>query len=133
MPQHSLPRIAYRLVSGRSLDGVARTDATYLHPGTRALTETGRASRWAMLPGFKRQAVRLATLPVLAVTATGYVAEPGVSQIGGSALAGLLAIRGARSARTRLRTRRFRSIYIRPLARVVGPMAGIPEGTPADR
>src|SRR4051812_24078367 len=56
---HSIGRVAFRFVSGRPLDGVARTDARFLRAGTRALTRTGYASRWAMLPGWRRAVVRL--------------------------------------------------------------------------
>jgi hypothetical protein len=133
MPEHSLDRIIYRYVSGRPLDGAPRTDATYLHPGTRVLTATGRASRWARLPGWKRQAVRLLAPPALASAVYGSIAAPGTAQACAAVVGGAAALRAVRSARARVRTRRFRRLYSRPLAQVVGPMAGIPDGTPPDR
>jgi len=53
-PKNTVPRVVYRFVSGRPLDGLARSDCGYLRPGKRALTVNGHASAWSMLPGWKR-------------------------------------------------------------------------------
>lgn len=44
----------YRYLTCRPLDGHARTDATFLHPGTRAFTRSGRTGPWNYMPGWKR-------------------------------------------------------------------------------
>lgn len=106
MPNQTPGRIAYRLVSGRPLDGEPRTDSTYLHPATRALTPHGRASRWARLPGWKRQAARLGPPVALA----GAVLEPTYTATALTVLAGLAVARGRRA----WRTRRFNRAFTRP-------------------
>lgn len=72
-------RYPARFVSGRAMDGVHRTDATFLHEGTRALTVTGRASRWAMLPGWKRAAVRVGTAATVYGEVVAFSAAPGAT------------------------------------------------------
>jgi hypothetical protein len=44
----------YRFLTGRPLDGHARTDATFWHPGTKALTRSGRTMPYQYWPGWKR-------------------------------------------------------------------------------
>src|SRR5690606_26597071 len=65
-----LARGTYRFLTGRPLaDGELRTDATWTHRGTRALTAR-RPSKWHYLTKTERVAVRLAGAG--GVTATGY-------------------------------------------------------------
>lgn len=64
-PPHSAVRVIARIVSGRCLDGMRRTDATFLRHGTRDLTPHSRAPRWAWLPGWRRALVRIITLAVM--------------------------------------------------------------------
>jgi hypothetical protein len=61
-PPHTLPRIVARLVSGRCIDGIRRTDATFLRHASRDLTPHGRAPRYCWLPGWRRALVRMVTL-----------------------------------------------------------------------
>lgn len=118
MPKHSLPRVAYRLVSGRPLDGKPRTDATYLRRGTRPVSGS-RASRWAMLPGWKRQAARLAA----PATAVAYTVQPVYTVAAVALLAGL----GAVKLRRKLTNRRFVATYITPtVAAISVPLGGAP-------
>jgi hypothetical protein len=44
----------YRFVTCRPLDGHARTNATFLHPGTKALTRSGWTAPHNYWPGWKR-------------------------------------------------------------------------------
>ncbi len=126
MPKQTLARIVYRLLSGRPLDGQARTDATYLRPGTRALTETGRASRWAMLAGWKRQLARLAALLALAAAAVAFRTAPGPTRAVMAALAALGAVRVIRAVRRRWRRRRFVAAYVAPtVAAITAPLGGV--------
>lgn len=126
-------RIAYRYLSGRPLDGLARTDATYLHAGTRALTVTGRASRWAMLPGWKRQAWRVGTPTVFSAAAWAYATHPALTTASAGTLAGVATVRGVQVGRRRVRGRRFRQVYTRPLVRVVAPLVGLNPHANPDR
>lgn len=50
----SLTSFAYRFATGRPLDGHARTNATFLHPGTKALTRSGWTAPHNYWPGWKR-------------------------------------------------------------------------------
>lgn len=117
-------RVVYRFASGRPLDGIARTDATWARPATKSLTPAGRASRWAALPGWRRQLVRFGAVPAAVVAAHSYTAAPGLAQAGAGVAGGVLAIRGARSLRHRLQTRRFRAAYIRPVVAALAPALG---------
>lgn len=114
MAKHTFPRIAYRLVSGRPIDGRARTDATYLHAGTRALTVTGRTTRWAMLPGYQRAAVRLGVPAAGYGAHTAYGLAPTYTTAAAATLAAVGAVQAVRKARRAWRGRRFRRAYTRP-------------------
>ncbi len=61
-PPVTLTRLAARFVSGRCMDGMRRTDATFLRHGSRDLTAYGRAPRYAWLPGWRRALVRMVTV-----------------------------------------------------------------------
>lgn len=45
---------AYRFLTGRPLDGHARTDATFWHAGTKSYTKTGHTMPYQYWPGWKR-------------------------------------------------------------------------------
>lgn len=45
---------AYRFLTGRPLDGHARTDATFWHAGTQAFTVSGHTAAYNYWPGWKR-------------------------------------------------------------------------------
>ena len=65
-----LSRLAVRFLTGRPWHGKALTDAGFFRKGTRALTHTGHASRFAHRPGWQRLLMR--SLPVLALLLAGY-------------------------------------------------------------
>lgn len=120
-----------RYLSGRPLDGRRRTNATFLQRGTSAVTEDGqdapalRPSRWSLLPGWQRAGVRVA-LPATAYTAwSAYAAAPELATAGAGTVGTAAVVRAAVVGRGRLRTRRFRRIYLAPLSRTVGPLVGI--------
>jgi len=88
--RHTVPRVIARFLSGRCLDGIRRTDATFTRHATKAITVHGHASRWAHKPGYHRLIMRLAFLTgisaglygwieyrtdTLAIAATGCAAE----------------------------------------------------------
>jgi len=116
MPNNTPARIAYRFLSGRPLDGVGRTDATYLRAGSSALTPSGRASRWAHMPGWKRQAARLSPPVALA----GAVLEPTLTASAAAVLAGLAVTQG----RKLLARRRFHAAYLGPTIAAIRPALG---------
>jgi hypothetical protein len=113
--RHSAPRIVYRYLSGRPLDG--RTDGGYLHG-------SAGASTWARWPGWRRQAVRLAAPAAVCGSWAAYSAEPTLTALGATVLAGTAGTRAARSVRRAWRTRRFRHAYIRPTLAALAPALG---------
>lgn len=104
--KHTVPRVAYRYLSGRPLDG--RQGHPYRHRGP------GR------LAGWQRQAVRLG-VPVAAVMAAAY---PG--QVGGL-LGTAVAVTGWR-VRRRFTMRRFNREYIAPTLTALAPAMGLQTG-----
>lgn len=123
VPKQTGPRWAFRYVTGRPLDGYLRTDSTFFRPGTRALTASGRSSRWAMLPGWQRACVRLVGPPATIAAMVGYASAPVPTSAAGVALAAEAARRTVRGVR-RARTRRE---YVEPLAAVLaGPLGQSP-------
>lgn len=68
----SLARYFGRFISGRPLDGIRRTNSTFIHWADRDITAHGRASRWAHRPGWHRAAWRLGTVVILGAQVYGY-------------------------------------------------------------
>lgn len=124
MPKHTITRVIYRYLSGRPLDGLARTDGGYLRRGRRAVSPTGRASRWAMLPGWQRQAVRLGVPAGISAVAYAQQAAPQYTAAALATLAGLGGVRGLRRAHRGLKMRRFDATYIRPTERTLAEGLG---------
>lgn len=118
----STTRVLYRYLAGRPLDGRPRTDATYLHRGTRAVTLTGRASRWAYLPGWKRQLIRV-TLPV--TTAAAWPAGALLPSHTTATVAAVTATAAVHLLRRRRAARRFRRVYIAPTLAAIGTALGV--------
>lgn len=81
-PKHTIPRVLGRFVSGRPLDGIRRTDATFLYRSTRDLTPHGRASRWHHQEGYKRAAWRVGTAAVILWTVYGLAVDRLATAIG---------------------------------------------------
>jgi hypothetical protein len=102
-PRHTAPRVLYRYVSGRPLDG--RTGYPYLARG---------AGRW---PGWRRQALRLG-VPAATLAAVHDPQDAAVSALVAGA-AGVVALR------RRWVRRRFRREYVTPtLAALAVPLGG---------
>ena len=49
-----------------------KTNATFLHAGTKITAKSGRASRWAHLPGYQRMAIRWLVIGIIAGSLYGY-------------------------------------------------------------
>lgn len=128
-----------RYVSGRPLDGRARTNATFTERGTVAVNDQGgeapaiRPSRWSMLPGYKRSVVRLVVPGVVLVVWAAVRTAPMVV-LGLVLMVALVVLaRGAVLGRRSWQSRRFRNLYTRPLARTVAPLVGIQPYVDPDR
>jgi hypothetical protein len=110
MPQYTVPRVIYRYVSGRPIDGTPRTDATYFRRATKALTTTGRTTRWSRMPGYQRQAYRLTAPAVI----TAHHFQPQYTVTALVTIAALGTVYGARKGRQAWRARRFNRAYTTP-------------------
>lgn len=116
-----------RYLTGRPVDGELRTDCGYLRPGRRVLHPSGHASRWAMLPGWKRQAVRLGAPIGACGLGSAYLAYPDQTTAAAVTVTGIAAYRSARRARRAWQMRRFNNTYIRPtLAALAGTLGDAP-------
>lgn len=122
-------RMCWRFATGAPMDGRARTNAGWFAPGTRALTQTGRATRWAHLPRHQRAGWRFAVFAVVVAVLYGLVVAPTLTRwllalatLGGTALLGW---RGWRWWRVRQHVER----YVRPLHVVLSTPLGLPAMT----
>src|SRR5262245_22453066 len=75
-PRQTVPRVLWRFVTGRPLNGWSNTDAPFFRPATQIREWPGRSSKWAMMAGWQRAAVRLGTLAGAITTLTGYIVAP---------------------------------------------------------
>lgn len=72
--KHTMAAVyAARFVGGRPLDGQRRTDARWRHHGTRAVTDTGHASRWAHYSHARRSGIRNLIIIATAFTVYGLI------------------------------------------------------------
>ncbi|MEW2477792.1 type IV secretory system conjugative DNA transfer family protein [Micromonospora gifhornensis] len=100
--RHTVPRLVYRYVAGRPLDG--RDGYPY---------RTRGRGRWT---GYQRQAVRL-SVPAVAVVVAVYPDQTGAALASAAAVA-------AYRARRRLIARRFRREYVTPTLAALAPALG---------
>jgi hypothetical protein len=123
--KQSASRVAYRYLAGRPLDGYPRSDSTFLQPATRAVGEIGRASRWHMLPGWKRTAWRLATPAVLVTVPVGLFTHPVITEVtlGSGSASGAVWL-GFRTRRA-VRHWRHKRTYTRPFTRTMARTLGV--------
>src|SRR5262245_27929337 len=125
--KHTWWRIAYRYLSGRPLDGEARTSAGYLRPGRKVLHPSGHASRWAKLPGWQRQAWRLGTPVAICALSTVYLAYPDWTLRAAAVVLVIAGVRAARRVRAWWRMRRFSAVYLTPtIAALTGALGDAP-------
>lgn len=117
-----------RFVTGQHLDGRSRSDATFLADGTQAEPHywgRGNESRWALLAGWKRAAIRLAAVAlVLGLLWYRQPTEWLLAVVLGPAT-GLLAVRGLRAWFT---FEHYRE-KILPLHYALSPVLDIPPAT----
>ncbi|AEH11800.1 hypothetical protein FsymDg_4553 (plasmid) [Candidatus Protofrankia datiscae] len=125
--------VGWRWVSGSPLDGVPRTDATWLHPATTVIHPSGRAYRWQHRPRWQRAAHRTGgTLAVLG-EAYGQIADPTLTtSLTAVAVAGGLAYAGNRAHR-RWVHRQHRRRLVQPLMKSLSGPLQLPIGASADK
>lgn len=120
-------RVTYRYLAGRPLNGILYTDCGYLRPGRKVLHPTGHASRWARLPGWKRQAFRIGTPATALAWLVFHAMWPLATSLAtGWAAVGLAAL-GARVVADRVMTWKWNRNVFRPMVSALVPYAELPE------
>ncbi|MFI8515393.1 pRL2-11 [Streptomyces sp. NPDC085460] len=131
----NLATIAARFFSGEDLDGVRRTDATFLRPGGRVIATNLDAPvrRWSYRAGWQRLSVRTAALTAAAGSTYTYLTHPDAAahalNYGGPAVL-LAAAAGGVAYRVRGRERReLMGEWVEPLHKALADPIGISEHT----
>jgi hypothetical protein len=133
-PRTTVPRLIFRLLAGRPLDGRPRTDSSFFLPGTRSVVaHVQRPSHWSMLPGWKRAGYRLGVPAVLAQFVVVRSAPWGRWVLLALALVAAAAAGwGGWRGYMRAREWRWRRKWVRPLSRALGPVLGVPHAAGLD-
>jgi hypothetical protein len=115
-----------RFLAGRDLDGLRRTNASFLRHADKDLTQHGRATRWAHRRHAERAAIRLAALAAALAVTWGALWHRAATILTAEALVSValaLALwRGTVAARRASHMRRV----VRPLYRTIAPLAALP-------
>ncbi|MFJ8676794.1 pRL2-11 [Streptomyces sp. NPDC093589] len=123
-----------RLLSGREMDGVKRTDATFFKSGKRVLHGVeGRVGVWAYRPGWQRATARVASLGAVGGGGWSYWTDPEQTlqalEVGGGAAGGLVLAGGLVQAVRHRGQRELMREWITPLHLALVDPLGIPEAT----
>lgn len=112
-------KILFRFVTGRPMDGVKRTDSTFLRPAGRDLTTKNHANAWDMKPGWFRASIRVGVSVGAFVVAVGYLLYPTlVTIVLWLSIAGAAVVAGIRIFRM-VRDRRHVSKTVKPIYEVI--------------
>lgn len=127
IPHNSLPRIAARFVSGQPLDGIRRSNSTFLSPGTRVVGQPhrDRPSRWMALPGWKRAAWRMGVAVPTVSTPIGLWFAPVATIAADAALTAGGITWGTLATRKAVRMWKHNREWLRPLHTVLAPVLEI--------
>ena len=124
--RHTAWRIAFRWFAGRDLDGVERTDSTFLRWGEISVrAHVTRPSRWSRRPGWQRAGIRNTAAAAAVLTSAGFATGHDVAVIACivSATAIAAAVTGYRIWRRGAKWQ-FERKWVRPLHLTIGPMLG---------
>lgn len=122
--RHAVPRVLFRFLSGRSLDGRARTNSTFLRRADKILTPHGRASRWAHLPGWHRAAWRISGTVALALFLYGYTHARTITLAATFSLLALSAILGVWLLIRLVRLWKHRRHIVTPIYQTLAAITG---------
>lgn len=124
--KNTFPRIVGRFVSGRPLDGVPRSNSTFLRPGTRVVGQPhrDRPSKWSALPGWKRAAWRMGITTPTVGTGVGLWLAPLPTIVADASITAALSAWGTYKARQAIQTRAHNRTWVRPLHAVLAPALG---------
>jgi hypothetical protein len=117
-----------RFLTGQHLDGIRRSDCTFLHPGRNGLDVSGRVSKWALLAGRQRASYRLTAIIVPTLFAAGLEQDPTLTITTSLTVGCAAATRPAIHAGRRLKLQRHTRAVTRPLADALGPVVGQDKG-----
>lgn len=123
--KHGAGVVAWRFATGQHLDGKARTDAGFTRRGTRILTHTGHATRWAHLPHVRRAALRWALCVTPVALLAGFATDV-LATLTALACVTLVALALFAALCVRLaRAWSHRRGHVRPLAKALSPVLGV--------
>nr|WP_015060848.1 ATP-binding protein [Planobispora rosea]ABC59123.1 putative Tra protein [Planobispora rosea] len=127
--KNTFPRIVGRFVSGRPLDGIPRSNSTFLRPGTRPVNQPhrDRPSRWMALPGWQRAAWRIAGASQVVGQPYGWLTAPDLMLAVDAGAAAGGALYGANKAMEKVQTYQHDRQWLRPLHAVLTPVLGLTE------
>ncbi|MGW6557631.1 pRL2-11 [Streptomyces hydrogenans] len=131
----NLAAIAARFFTGEDLDGIQRTDATFLRPGRRIIAKNLDAPvrRSSYRAGWHRLTVRVTALAAAAGAAYGYLHHPDAADAAltyGSPAAMLATVAGGVAYRVKGRERReLLGEWVEPLHQALADPLGISEHT----
>ncbi|MBC9729305.1 helicase HerA domain-containing protein [Streptomyces sp. TRM68367] len=121
-------------LTGRDLDGIRRTDATFLRPGRRVLPKVeGAVHRSSYRAGWQRLVFRISGLSVTAGTGYAYWEEPQSTlaslEYGGVLAAGAASLAGIAHTLLTREQRELMREWVTPLHHALAVPLGIPEQT----
>lgn len=126
--RHGTGPLIWRFLSGHSLDGIHRTNAGWLYPGTKVMHVSGRASRWHHLPRLHRAGIRSGS--ATAVTAWAWFLARSLR--GALLTAGIIAVLALAAAVwlgfLGYRRLRHHRMWVAPLHRALAPQVGLSSG-----
>jgi hypothetical protein len=119
-------KFSTRYLLGDDLTGTRKSEATFWRDDVTSVT----LSRWGRLAGWKRAGARITALPAAVAAGISIHQDPTIWTGGAGTVGTILAGRTAIVAGRRARHHRFRRMYLRPLARTIGPAIAAPAGRP---
>lgn len=123
--RHGAGALAWRWLSGHSLDGEHRTNATWLRPASEVLHESGRAVRWHHLPRLARAGIRAGASAATVAILRGLAAAPRATVTGLAVTAALVVLLTCAFVIRWARRLRHRWVWLAPLHRSIAPLAGV--------
>jgi hypothetical protein len=126
---------AWRFVSGQHVTGHRRTNATFIHAGTKAVgagTQMVKVARWDYLPGYKRALIRLGVVLVLSLSLFDYMARREEFIRAAWVLGALVLALGGLLGYRKFQSWQHNRLHVQPLHVALKHMLGLPDTARAD-
>jgi hypothetical protein len=125
----------WRFFTGRDLLRPANrraTNATFTQWGTKRFPghEADRLTKWAFMPEYQRALIRIGVVGLTVIGIWAHVAYPTTLQFALYAVGGIGGIKSAKSIAHWWKTRTFRRVYLKPLAKAAAPILNVPPHFP---